>query len=139
MDSGKLIGQIDLEVLLFVYLIPWVAFMVGVTIFVSLKYHEQYRLSITQVYLMSIPVGLVLIGFLVSNFSVTIGSGISVNGPTSTGNVQTVRYGFMESPARYLLFNGLLVFFGTLVPDVFLLFRDKLRKRADSIKGIDAP
>ena len=89
---------------------------------------------------MSIPVGFVLFGFFVSNLSVTISSAdILVDEPTETGNVPIVRYVFLESPARYILFIGMIIFFGNLVPDLFQLFRNKLQEKADSIKITDSP
>ena len=70
---------------------------------------------------MSVPSGMVSTGLLISSASVAIpdeGSG---------QNAVTVHYGYMESVPEYIVFVGLLMFYGTATPELFEGIRNRVR------------
>ena len=93
------------------FLGPLVAFFVGVVISDWMKLYAA--LERKHIYLMSLPVGLVTVGILVSGASVVVNN--------------TTMYGYTESFPAYITFFGTIMFYGTLVPEMFEVFRKKIR------------
>lgn len=116
-----------LQNLFWVYVVPLLAFIAGTEIFLQLGFHRPDNLSRKQVYLMSIPVGLVLVGWLLMSASVSTTEFVGGQGILGDlGECQTtIRYGFIESYERYSIFLGILVFYGTLTPELFHMIRDR--------------
>lgn len=71
-----------------------------------------------NVWLMSVPVGLVTTGILISSASIQQ-SGV-------------IYYGYMASPAKYSIFFGTIMFYGTAAPELFAAVRGRLKNSIDS-------
>lgn len=83
---------------------PFIAFGLGVVLSVHLGLNGNVRAK--HVYLMSIPVGLL-----------------------TTGNILSIsEYNFMDSLGKFCLFAGTMMFYGTLVPQLFDQARRGLEK-----------
>jgi hypothetical protein len=105
------------------YGLPFLCFLFGVQLAVELKLIETY--SRRQVWLISIPVGLVVMGVLFASHSVTI-EGV---------DMVYQEVGYMSSVPQYLLFTGLSIFYGTAAPTLFGDIRRKLISDATRPKG----
>ena len=91
-------------------LLPIAAFFIGVIIAdCAHLFSETERIS---VWLFSIPTGLVTTGILMLSASI------------STGGI--VHYGYMASVPKYAVFLGIVIFYGTAVPELFTAFRARL-------------
>lgn len=64
---------------------------------------------------MSIPVGLITTGVLLSS------AGVLVEG--------VVQYGHTDSVGQYMTFCGTIMFYGTTVPELFVAFRARLTRQ----------
>ena len=104
-----------------VFVVPFMAFAVGVFIsdVVGLNEGESRR----NVYLMALPVGLLTVGILLQGTTVRI---------DLDAGLTLVRYGHMQGVGLYLVFCGTIMFYGTLVPQLFRSFRERLRDSADA-------
>ena len=96
------------------FLGPMVAFTGGVFIANKLELFE--KLEGINAALMSIPVGLVALGTLITSASVSF----------SNGSAIMVHYGYCQSFDKYLVFCGTTMFLGTTAPDLFGLYRKSL-------------
>ena len=92
---------------------PYLAYAVGVGLADRLWLYPA--LSREQIYLSSIPVGLVAVSTMIM--------GVTVSVEHTTESAVQKYYGHTESIPEYLLFLGTIMFFGTLVPDMFDLLR----------------
>ncbi len=96
--------------LLFANILPFAAFLIGVII--ADCAHLYSKTERKSVWLLSIPTGLVTTGLLMSSASISI-EGI-------------VQYGYMASIPKYAIFFGIVIFYGTAVPELFVAFRTRL-------------
>ena len=96
------------------FLGPMIAFIGGVFIANKLKLYE--KLEGRNAALMSIPVGLVVLGTLITSVGVSL----------PNGNEVIVLYGYCQSFDKYLVFCGTTMFLGTTAPDLFGLYRKSL-------------
>lgn len=102
------------------FVVPFIAFGAGVFIsdVIGLNAKESRR----NVYLMALPVGLLTVGVLLQ--------GTTVHVPDQNG-FMTVRYGHLQGVGLYLVFCGTIMFYGTLVPQLFRSFRAKIEAQAN--------
>ena len=100
-----------------IYGAPFVAFFSGVLISDRLKLNGD--LSRMHVWLMSVPVSFITIGNML----------MIVRFETKSGNPETINieYGYMNSLPNFLVFIGTLIFYGTLVPQLFNQIRGRIR------------
>ena len=121
-----------LENVVAIYLLPLAAFALGAEIFVQLDLHAASGLTRRQVYMMSIPVGLVLCGWLLTTSSISttqlVDSQVLPGGRIGSQQITLIKYGFTESIERYFIFIGVLIFYGTLTPELFVTIRIKLSR-----------
>ena len=96
---------------------PYLAFGFGVALADWLALYPS--LSTLQIYLRSIPVGLVTVSTML------MGVTVSVENTVESGVEKY--YGHTESVPEYLLFVGMIMFIGTLVPDMFDILRARFR------------
>ena len=96
--------------LLFANILPFAAFFIGVIIADCAHLISKTERKI--VWLLSVPTGLVTTGMLMSSASI------------STEGV--VHYGYMASVPKYAIFFGIVMFYGTAVPELFAAFRARL-------------
>ena len=97
---------------------PFLAFFFGVYISIRIGLNEETPGG--HIWLMSFPVGLVAIGTLLTTTAVTVES----------SGVDQVYFGHMTSIQQFILFGGTVMFYGTLVPQLFHLNRSKLENNA---------
>ena len=90
---------------------PLIAFFVGVVISDRLGLYAELKRK--HVYFMSVPVALVTVGILISSATVTV--------------EDITKYGYTESVGSYMTFCGVIMFYGTLVPEIFEIYRKKIR------------
>ena len=93
---------------------PIVAFAIGVWISHTLKLNAG--IDGKALVLLSIPVGLLVLGTLIST--------ASTNDPRE-GNTDRL-YGYCESFSKYMIFNGTVMFLGTSTPKLFNYYREKI-------------
>ena len=67
---------------------------------------------------MSVPAGLLTTGILISSASIQL-SGVTY-------------FGYMVSPAKYLIIIGTIMFYGTAAPELFAAIRGRL---SDDVKS----
>ena len=100
---------------------PYVAFGFGVALADWLTLYPNLRRE--QISLRAIPVGLVAVS--------TMLMGVTVSVEHTAESAVEKYYGHTESIPEYLLFTGTIMFFGTLVPDIFDVLRTRLRHDLD--------
>ncbi|MDR6264228.1 MULTISPECIES: hypothetical protein [Rhodobacterales] len=100
------------------FILPFMAFAAGVYIsdVIGLNSEESRK----NIYLMAMPVGMLTVGILLSGTTVKV---------MSEGGLPQVHYGHMQSFGIYLVFCGTIMFYGTLVPQLFKSYRDRFKER----------
>ncbi len=106
------------------FVLPFIAFGMGVYIsdVIGLNSEESRK----HVYLMALPVGLLTVGVLLSGTTVKV---MAENG------LPQVHHGHMQSFGIYLVFCGTIMFYGTLVPQLFKSYRDRIQRRAAELSA----
>ena len=87
--------------------------------FLPITYRCTPHVTKKQIYLMAIPVGLIAVSMLL------MGVTVSVENQTQSGVVK--HYGHTESIPEYFLFLGTVMFVGTLVPEMFNVYRERFK------------
>lgn len=105
------------------FFIPFLAFAIGVWISDVIGLNESE--SRKNVFLMALPVGMLTVGILLSGTTVRV---------MSEAGLPEVHHGHMQSFGIYLVFCGTIMFYGTLVPQLFRSFRDRFQKDAEKGK-----
>ena len=91
--------------------VPFAAFFFGVTIaHISGLYPKLERKFI---WITSVPTALIITGMLISSASTEL------NGITY--------HGYMDSLAKYFIFIGTIIFYGTAAPELFSSFRGRFK------------
>ena len=99
---------------------PVVGFVVGVIICIYTKLYDDRNLKPGHICLMALPVGFLTLGILISETSVTVSS-------ESSATVKNTTYcAYMESFTKYMIFCAITAFYGTLVPEMFVIYRKTL-------------
>ena len=106
---------------------PFAAFALGVLISIKVGLNEETPVS--HIWWMALPVCFVLIGTLLTTTAVSV----------EIAGARQSYYGHMATFPQFILFNGTIVFYGTLVPQLFHLNRSKLQKDASEDDQITAP
>ncbi|MBC6441851.1 MAG: hypothetical protein GDA53_01790 [Rhodobacteraceae bacterium] len=121
--------------LFLVNLFPLLCFFIGV--YISQKLNLNGNLPAKETYLMAIPVSLLSVGAMVLGTRYNV-SPIEFLTPKLAGKLGsisvaemkeqlvTVRYTHMRSFEYYGIFCGMIILHGTLVPQLFRLFRETL-------------
>ena len=78
--------------------------------------HQELKLKIKLI--VSVPTGLVTTGLIISSTS------IELNGTTN--------YGYMDSLHQYVIFIGIVMFYGTVAPELFASLRGRFKGAGNS-------
>jgi hypothetical protein len=97
------------------YLFPFLSFATGVYISDVLGLNEGQARK--QVYLMALPVGLLTVGILLTGTSVTVDG--------------DVKHGHTQNLGVLMVFCGTIMFYGTLVPQLFKMNRKQMTSRLE--------
>lgn len=93
---------------------PFIAFAFGVFIADRLALHDIRKRS--NLYLIAIPVALLTIGLMVSSTKIE----------QATEDQIVYQYGHLSAMDQYLIFNAIIIFYGTLVPQTFHKVRGQI-------------
>ncbi len=96
------------------YGIPFISFIFGVVICDQLKLHNIE--SRKNLFLMAVPVSLITVGLLASSTQVEV---------PQDGEIG-LKFGHLKDFGQYLIFNGVVMFYGTLVPRFFSRYRNSI-------------
>ena len=115
-----------------IVLIPLVCFFLGVIFSDVMRMHEVPRLHL---YIMSVPVGLFMLGMLINVSHVEVESTL----PGGVLKTET-RYGYLRHFSDYMMFIAIVVFLGTAVPTLFeSVRRGVLKNVQEQIPGDGKP
>lgn len=104
-----------LSLFLYVYAAPFAGFAFGVLICDRMKLHSLENRA--NLWLISVPVALVTVATMVS----------STRFHDEAGDMLTFKYAHIEDPNQFLMFLGIIIIMGTLVPASFDRLRDQFR------------
>jgi len=103
------------------YVLPFVAFFIGT--FVSTKLDGLRERSPLEIWLMSIPVSIFVVGLSMMSYAVP------EIGPGSNSFINPYSYAYTSSIHQLLVFYGFMMFSGTIVPYLYQKFQEDIRAR----------